>query len=149
MDFPADKITTIPISPALQKCTDVNILEAYQGRSDYLLVLSDEKALRNGHFNQQAILALGSRGIIFTAEGKEVDFVSRFFAPAAGIPEDPVTGSAHTTLTPYWSHRLGKLKLSARQLSPRGGYLKCELAGDRVLISGQAVMYMKGDIIGA
>jgi predicted PhzF superfamily epimerase YddE/YHI9 len=81
-----------------------------------------------------------------TAEGTDVDFVSRFFAPAYGIPEDPVTGSAHTTLTPYWAHRLGKNELTARQLSPRGGYIKCVNKNDRVLISGQAVMYMKGEI---
>ncbi|MFZ1678211.1 MAG: PhzF family phenazine biosynthesis protein, partial [Saprospiraceae bacterium] len=70
----------------------------------------------------------------------------RFFAPAFGIPEDPVTGSAHTTLTPYWATRLGKKKLVAKQVSPRGGDLKCELSGDRVLISGQAILFMKGNV---
>jgi PhzF family phenazine biosynthesis protein len=146
LDFPADRLTTISVTPAMQKCTTVNILEAYQGRSDYMFVLADQKGVKESHFDLEAIRALGHRGVIVTAEGKDVDFVSRFFAPGLGIPEDPVTGSAHTTLTPYWAKRLGKNKLTARQLSQRGGYLKCELQHDRVLISGQAVMYMKGKL---
>ncbi|HBX65202.1 MAG TPA: isomerase, partial [Balneolaceae bacterium] len=84
--------------------------------------------------------------IIVTAPGDEVDFVSRFFAPQAGIDEDPVTGSAHTKTTPYWSRKLKKDKLSARQISKRGGELICEMKGDRVEISGEAVTYMKGEI---
>lgn len=146
LDFPADKFIAVNVSPAMQKCTAANILEAYEGRSDYMFVLADQKAVQENHFDMFAISKLGHRGVIFTAEGKDVDFVSRFFAPAFGINEDPVTGSSHTTLTPYWSHRLGRTKLTARQVSPRGGYLKCELQNDRVLISGQAVMYMKGKL---
>jgi PhzF family phenazine biosynthesis protein len=146
LDFPADHITPIEPTPAMQKCMDTNILEAYVGRSDYMFVLADQRAVKESHYDQLAISALGRRGVIVTAEGKDVDFVSRFFAPALGIPEDPVTGSAHTTLTPYWAHRLGKNELTAKQLSPRGGYLKCILSGERVKISGQAVMYMKGEI---
>ena len=80
------------------------------------------------------------------APGNEVDFVSRFFAPKAGIPEDPVTGSAHCTLIPFWADRLGKSKLLARQISERGGDLKCENRGDRVIISGKAVEYLRGEI---
>lgn len=146
MDFPADQFDSIAITPQLQKCCSSHILEAYLGKSDYMFVLTDLKALRESHFDMDAIKALGHRGVIFTAEGNDVDFVSRFFAPAFGIPEDPVTGSAHTTLTPYWSHRIGKTTLTARQVSDRGGFLKCELKGNRVLISGQAVMYMKGEL---
>jgi PhzF family phenazine biosynthesis protein len=146
MDFPADTFNSIDVSKEMQKCTSASILEAYLGKSDYLFVLAEQKAVKDGHFDLAAIQTLGRRGVIFTAEGSDVDFVSRFFAPAFGIPEDPVTGSAHTTLTPYWAHRLNKNQLTARQLSPRGGYLKCSLHGDRVLISGQAVMYMKGEI---
>ncbi len=146
LDFPTDRLSPLDITPPMQKCTTANILEAYQGRSDYMWVLADQKAVKESHFDLLAISALGYRGIIVTAEGKDVDFVSRFFAPAYGIPEDPVTGSAHTTLTPYWSNRLGKRNLTARQVSPRGGYLKCELKGDRVLIRGQAVKYMQGEI---
>jgi predicted PhzF superfamily epimerase YddE/YHI9 len=82
-----------------------------------------------------------------TAPGKEVDFVSRFFAPQSGILEDPVTGSAHTTLIPYWSERLGKTKMVARQLSKRGGTIYCELAGERVKIGGKAIHYLTGEIV--
>jgi predicted PhzF superfamily epimerase YddE/YHI9 len=85
-------------------------------------------------------------GIIVTAPGREVDFVSRFFAPRVGIDEDPVTGSAHTTLTPFWAEKLGKSRMNARQLSRRKGDLICELRGNRVLISGKAVKYMQGSI---
>ena len=94
-----------------------------------------------------AVLArLPVRGVIVSAQGNDVDFISRFFAPQCGIPEDPVTGSAHTTLIPYWSERLGKKKMNARQLSARGGTLLCEDHGDRVMIGGRAVMYLKGEI---
>jgi predicted PhzF superfamily epimerase YddE/YHI9 len=84
--------------------------------------------------------------VIVTAPGREVDFVSRFFAPAKGVPEDPVTGSAHTTLIPYWSSRLGKTKLHALQVSPRGGELWCEHRGARVIMSGRAVQFLEGTI---
>jgi predicted PhzF superfamily epimerase YddE/YHI9 len=87
-----------------------------------------------------------ARGIIVTARGRDVDFVSRFFAPQVGIDEDPVTGSAHTLLTPFWTERLGKQELTAMQLSRRRGWLKCKLAGDRVEISGKARAYMTGKI---
>ena len=85
-------------------------------------------------------------GLIVTAPGEEVDFVSRYFAPRAGIPEDPVTGSAHSMLTPYWARRLGKDRLEARQLSPRGGALGLAHRGERVIISGRVVPYMEGVI---
>jgi predicted PhzF superfamily epimerase YddE/YHI9 len=89
-----------------------------------------------------------ARGVIVTAraESSGFDFVSRFFAPRAGVPEDPVTGSAHCTLAPYWAERLGKRRLAARQLSRRGGALACSVAGDRVAISGRAVLYLDGAI---
>ena len=89
---------------------------------------------------------LDLRGVIITAPGSSDDFVSRFFAPRLGIPEDPVTGSAHCTLAPYWAGRLGKRRLSARQVSKRGGSLTCELKGDRVLLSGAAVTVIEAEI---
>ena len=89
---------------------------------------------------------LDCRGVIISAPGSNVDFVSRFFAPQCGIPEDPVTGSAHTTLTPYWSKALGKSKLTAKQLSSRGGDLICEDLGERIKISGKAMPYLIGEI---
>jgi predicted PhzF superfamily epimerase YddE/YHI9 len=85
-------------------------------------------------------------GIIVTAPGTDCDFVSRFFAPNCGIPEDPVTGSAHSTLVPFWAEKLGKTTLHAKQLSRRGGELWCRDAGDRVTMSGHCVFYMKGEI---
>lgn len=96
--------------------------------------------------NLPIIAEYDKRGIIITAKGNEVDFVSRYFAPAYGINEDPVTGSAHTTLMPYWTKTLNKNELTARQLSERGGFLKCRLVDNRVEISGQAQLYLKGTI---
>lgn len=146
LDFPKDELLPITVTDAMIRCTTAKIAEAYQGRSDYMFVLENEQAVKESQFDLTAIASLGHRGVIVTARGNDVDFVSRFFAPQFGIPEDPVTGSAHTTLTPYWSSRLGKIQLTARQLSSRGGYLKCSLSGERVLISGQAVKYMQGEI---
>jgi predicted PhzF superfamily epimerase YddE/YHI9 len=85
--------------------------------------------------------------VVITAPGKDVDFVSRYFAPSYGVPEDPVTGSAHCILTPYWAGRLGKPALVARQLSERGGELRCEMAGDRVLLRANAVLTMQATLI--
>jgi len=92
------------------------------------------------------LAAVDRFAVIATAPGHDCDFVSRFFAPSQGIPEDPVTGSAHCTLVPYWAERLGKTKLHARQVSARGGELFCELAGDRVILRGRAVLYLEGAI---
>ena len=89
---------------------------------------------------------LDRMAVIVTAPGDDVDFVSRFFAPAVGIPEDPVTGSAHCTLIPYWAEKLGKTKLKAKQISCRGGELFCELRDNRVLIAGKGILYMEGTI---
>jgi predicted PhzF superfamily epimerase YddE/YHI9 len=94
-----------------------------------------------------ALASLGDVRVMVTAPGVDCDFVSRFFAPGAGVPEDPVTGSAHCTLVPYWAARLGKTALHARQVSARGGELWCELAADRVKIAGGAVLYLRGEIV--
>lgn len=90
---------------------------------------------------------IGPHGVIASAPGTDADFVSRFFAPAFGVDEDPVTGSAHCTLTPYWTQRLGAGPLKARQISPRGGELTCELAGERVLLTGEAALYLEGEVV--
>jgi len=116
---------------------------------DYMLVFDSEKQIRELQPDRSILdqLNLGVGGIICTARGEEVDFVSRFFSPQATIFEDPVTGSAHCTLTPYWAERLNKKQLTARQLSARGGALHCTLAPDqRVLVKGHAVTYMEGRI---
>ncbi|MEF2072163.1 PhzF family phenazine biosynthesis protein [Consotaella aegiceratis] len=108
--------------------------------------LQDEASVRDFVPDFERIAKLGLQGLVITAKGASDDFVSRYFAPGAGIPEDPVTGSIHSTLTPYWAERLGKTRLSARQVSRRGGHLVCELAGERVAIFGQAVTFMKAEI---
>jgi PhzF family phenazine biosynthesis protein len=112
---------------------------------DYMVVYDDATSVA-GLDPDFAALGRLDRAVLVTAPGSDSDFVSRFFAPGHGIPEDPVTGSTHCTLTPYWAERLAKTELSARQLSARGGQLKLRLAGDRVLISGTAVLYLEGTV---
>jgi len=113
---------------------------------DYLAVFDSEASVRAVTPDLALLGRLDLRGVIITAPGTEVDFVSRFFAPKFGIPEDPVTGSVHCALAPYWAGRLGKTSLTARQVSRRGGSLVCEINGDRVLLAGQAVTFMEAEI---
>jgi PhzF family phenazine biosynthesis protein len=113
---------------------------------DYLAIYQTEAEILALKPDFRAIGALDVHAVIVSAPGDDCDFVSRFFAPAVGIDEDPVTGSSHCTLTPYWSQRLGKTKMFARQVSKRGGEVYCELAGDRVHLGGDAVLYLKGEI---
>lgn len=120
--------------------------EAILTARDYLVVYASEDEVRALQPNMNVLKHVDRFGVIVTAPGKQVDFVSRFFAPAQGVPEDPVTGSAHCTLIPYWAKRLGKKKLHAHQVSPRGGELWCEDRGERVTISGKAVRYLEGSI---
>ncbi|MDO5102475.1 MAG: PhzF family phenazine biosynthesis protein [Lautropia sp.] len=124
------------------------VVQTLQSR-DWVLVLPDEAAVQAIRPNIALLQQLpgGAHGLIVTAPGEEAsDFVSRFFLPGSPMPEDPVTGSAHCTLIPYWAERLGKTTLMAAQLSARGGLLRGELAGERVLIAGQAVTYLAGQI---
>ncbi len=146
LDFPTDHFEPVALTEVLESCTNQHPLSAFKGKTDYLLVFETEAAVRNAMPAFERIAGLKARGLIITAPGDEVDFVSRFFAPQAGITEDPVTGSAHTTLTPYWAKELGKTELSAIQLSERRGYLQCRHLGDRVEISGQARLYLIGEI---
>ena len=115
---------------------------------DYMVTYATAEEVRALKPNMLALCGLDRFAVIVTAPGgtEGVDFVSRFFATEAGVPEDPVTGSAHCTLIPYWAERLGKTKLAARQVSPRSGELDCELKGERVRIAGQAVLYLRGTI---
>jgi predicted PhzF superfamily epimerase YddE/YHI9 len=113
---------------------------------DYLAVFPSEEAVRSLTPDLTLLERLDALGVIVTAPGKSADFVSRFFAPREGIPEDPVTGSAHCTLIPYWAAKLGKKDFRALQVSERGGVLTCEDLGERVRIAGEAVMYMEGII---
>jgi predicted PhzF superfamily epimerase YddE/YHI9 len=119
---------------------------AYKGQSDILLIFDNEEEIQTLKPNFTEIAKLDARGVIVTAKGNDFDFVSRFFGPQVGVDEDPVTGSAHTTLTHYWAKTLNKNNLSARQLSNRGGVLHCELREDRVDISGRGKLFMSGEI---
>jgi PhzF family phenazine biosynthesis protein len=146
LNFPKDTYTKITVPDILVNAFQMSPIEAYRGKSDFLLIYDKQQTIEEMNPDLDMIQSIGGRGVIISAPGNEVDFVSRFFAPQSGINEDPVTGSAHTTLTPYWSHKTGKNKLTALQLSKRRGELVCELKGQRVLISGKAVTYMIGEI---
>lgn len=147
LDFPADTYRPAAISTELIEGIGFAPIEVFQGKADLMLVMENEEQVLSIRPNFVKIAsAVGIRGVIVTAPGDRVDFVSRFFAPQAGIPEDPVTGSAHTTLAPYWAKRLGKDTMQAIQLSARKGHLTCRINGDRVEISGNAVLYMSGEI---
>jgi len=145
MDFPSRPAKPCPTPEALVEGLGVSPSEVLRSR-DYLVVLGSEEEVRSVRPDFQLLENLDGFGIIITAPGEEVDFVSRFFAPGEGIPEDPVTGSAHATLIPYWSGRLGKRELHARQISARGGELFCAAKGDRVEIAGRAVLYLEGSV---
>ena len=111
-----------------------------------MAILMNEEEVRAVVPDLNFIAGMEEDGLIVTAKGDECDVASRYFAPHAGIPEDPVTGSAHCTIVPYWVERLGKMQLHCRQVSARGGSLYCEAAGDRIRIAGRALLYMKGEI---
>ena len=145
MNFPAQPPLDCPAPDALVEGLGRRPLEVLRS-DDYLAVYEKEDDIRAISPDFEKLTEIDLRGVIVTARGRSVDFVSRFFAPKLGIKEDPVTGSAHCELTPYWSPRLGKKSLKARQLSERGGDLHCEMSGDRVLISGTAVSYMEAEI---
>lgn len=146
LNFPTDVYRAVPLTEELTAPFNRVPTEAYRGKTDYLLVFETEDDIRALQPRMAAVAAIPARGIIVTAPGNTVDFVSRFFAPASGIDEDPVTGSAHTTLIPYWAGRLGKTKLSAMQLSFRMGKLACTYLKNRVEIGGKARLFLKGDV---
>ena len=148
LDFPSRPPAAVETpDPALVAALGGPAPVAILGARDYLVVYEDEAAVRALTPDMAALARLDRFAVCVTAPGTgEVDFVSRLFAPAQGIPEDPVTGSTHCTLIPYWAKRLGRTRLSARQVSARGGDLTCELAGDRVRIGGKAVLYLEGAI---
>lgn len=145
MEFPSRPPQEIDPPQELIKGLGAEPKEVLSSR-DIMAVFSHEDEVAALEPDFQTLSTLDTVGIIATARGKEVDFISRFFAPRAGVNEDPVTGSAHCTLIPYWANVLGKNKLSARQISKRGGDLTCKLVGDRVIIMGGAVTYLTGHI---
>jgi len=127
---------------SLNLLTAVEILKS----RDYFVVLPNEEAVMNCEPDFTLMKELDALGVIVTAKGQSVDVVSRCFYPGLGVQEDPVTGSAHCNVVPYWSEKLGKTRLYCKQLSQRGGDLHCELEGDRVLMSGKCILYMQGEI---
>jgi PhzF family phenazine biosynthesis protein len=146
LNFPTDTIEQVALSPDLLAPFPVRPLAAYRGKTDFMLVFQRESDVETMQPNLTDIARLNARGVIITAKGQKTDFVSRFFAPQSGINEDPVTGSAHTTLIPYWSKQLGKNNLTAMQLSERTGFLHCQHMGNRVEIGGYGRLYMEGEI---
>lgn len=145
MDFPASELNVCMMPETLVEALGVQPREVLAG-DDYLVVFDNEAAVLAIKPNHELLNRLDLQGVIVTAPGDDVDFVSRFFAPKIGIPEDPVTGAAHCKLAPYWAGKLGKNTLSARQVSSRGGNLICEVKGNRVLLSGSAVTFMEAEI---
>ena len=147
LNFPSAQVRAAAIGEELISALGKAPFEVYQGPSDLLMLFENQEqvAQLKPNFPQIAKL-LGTIGIIATAPGKNTDFVSRYFVPGEGIDEDPVTGSAHTQLTPFWAKKLNKELLTAKQISKREGFLICKLSGDRVEISGNAVLYLSGTI---
>ena len=146
MNFPSDHLQLIPPSPVLREALNTFPVETYKGREDLLVILEEQTIVEQLQPDFKLLKKLDYRGVIITAPGREKDFVSRCFYPNYGVNEDPVTGSAHSTLTPYWSKRLEKSKLNALQASTRTGILRCRMLDERVEISGQAVTYLEGRI---
>ncbi len=146
IDFPSDPPQPMVAPWPLSDILGQTPREVYSGTDDLLVIIDSEAQLAELQPNFQQIAQIERRGLIVSAPGEQVDFVSRCFYPAFGIDEDPVTGSAHTLLTPYWAKRLNKNTLSAIQLSPRRGYVQCTLQNDRVLLEGNAMTYLVGEI---
>lgn len=146
MDFPSRPAAEVPVDPHIAPSIGFRPNKAYKSR-DLLVPLESEEQVRSIRPDFEEMLKIkGCFGLIVTAPGDSVDFVSRYFAPGAGIPEDPATGSSHCTLIPFWHERLKKDVMTAFQCSSRGGEFSCEYCGDRVKIGGHAVLYMQGEI---
>ena len=146
MDFPSRPSHSRQAPLGIKEALGVSPVAVLGSAEDILVVLDSEKAVQEVQPDFRALEQVECRGTIVTARGSQSDFVSRFFAPRVGVPEDPVTGSAHCVLIPYWANVLGKKELHALQLSKRGGELFCIDAGERVKISGKAVLYLEGTI---
>ena len=151
LDFPATPPAPAPAPPELAAALGGNVAPRWVGRSkfDYLVEVDSEATVRALTPDLAALQKIEARGIIVTSRATTsgYDFVSRFFAPRAGVPEDPVTGSAHCALTPFWSERLKRTEMTAYQASPRGGVIRVRLAGDRVMLAGQAVTVLRGKLL--
>ncbi len=146
LDFPALTATKTEIPVAVAKAFHFAPKACFKGRDDYMLIFENEQEVLSLQPDFQQLVNAQTRGVICTSKSENYDFVSRFFAPAVGVNEDPVTGSAHTMLIPFWAEKLGKTEMVAKQVSARGGILHCKLAGDRVKIGGKAVTFLTGEI---
>jgi PhzF family phenazine biosynthesis protein len=147
LNFPTDTIYPSELPAKLLASLNVKPLETFAGKTDFMVVLASQKEVEFIDPDFGLMKQSGGRGVIVTARGDEVDFVSRFFAPQVGVDEDPVTGSAHTTLVPYWFKQTGKCDLTAIQLSKRKGHLWCKYLDDRVEITGKAITYLMGQVV--
>jgi PhzF family phenazine biosynthesis protein len=148
MDFPAKALTQAAPPEGLEKAIGARIVASGRSDTDWLLELESEESVRGLAPDLAALGTLPVRGVIVTARAaKEHDFVSRFFAPAVGVPEDPVTGSAHCALAPYWAQKLGKTEMVGWQASRRGGEVRVRLAGARVMLGGRALTVVKGELV--
>jgi PhzF family phenazine biosynthesis protein len=145
LDFPSRPVAKAEIPEGLIEALGKEPKEVFKAR-DYFLVYETEQEILDIAPNFSKLIEIDAHGFIVTAKGEDSDFVSRFFAPEVGVFEDPVTGSAHCNLIPFWAERLGKTEMFAKQISQRGGELFCSLNGDRVKIGGNAVLYLKGEI---
>ncbi len=146
LNFPVDLCNRIAIPELLIEALGKTPIDVFMDRIYLLVLFSNQQEIESIQPDFTLLNQLDAIGIIVTAPGDDIDFVSRFFAPKIGVNEDPVTGSAHTRLIPFWSKRLGKIKMKARQLSERRGELACELKEGRVIITGQATTYLSGEI---
>ena len=146
LDFPCRMPQPCPIPELLFESLGIDTAAEVLRSRDYFVVVPNEEVVKNIEPDYSLMKQLDTIGVIVTSKGKEADVVSRCFYPGAGIPEDPVTGSAHCNIVPYWSEKLNKNKLFCKQLSGRTGDLWCELKGDRVLMSGKCVLYLTGEI---
>lgn len=146
LDFPSEMPQKIDSTDQIELALKLKPVEVHAGKRKLMAVLKNQSEVQNAFPDFNLIKALPYEGVIITSRGDKVDFVSRFFVPKMGIDEDPVTGSAHTLLTPYWSRELNRTEMNALQISSRGGELICRLNGDRVEMVGDAKLYLKGEI---
>lgn len=147
MDFPAKEVIEADLPPDLAEALGIPIEWVGLNGMDYLVLTTDEEAVRRAQPDHATLAKLPVRGVIITAQSTEYDFVSRFFAPGSGVPEDSVTGSAHCALGPFWASRLGKTNFRAYQASPRGGEIGLHLLGDRILLLGKAITVLSGELL--
>lgn len=146
LDFPVDEIKPYDDYDLIEKIVGIRPIDLYQGRDDILAIYHSEADIHEITPKFNLLADISSRGLIVTSQSNEYDFISRCFFPGAGVNEDPVTGSAHTTLIPYWSKVLNKSQMIAKQVSQRGGILNCEISGERAIIGGEAILFLIGEI---